>query len=76
MDCSASRLFAYNVVLAGTGCSDSDRVGAGGLDRTGRPWPGSTVVDAALRRYAPRVDSTGRRRANAPDVGAFELRRP
>jgi hypothetical protein len=73
--CSASRLFAYNVVLAGTGCSDSDRVGPAGLDRAGRPGRGSAVVDAALRRYAPRVDATGHRRVGPPDVGALESRR-
>jgi len=73
--CSASRLFAYNVVLAGTGCSDSDRVGPAGLDRTGRPRQGSPVVDTALRRYAPHVDWTGHRRSGPPDVGALEYRR-
>jgi hypothetical protein len=72
--CSAARLFARNVVLRGTRCSTSDRVGPAGLDARGRPRGTSSVVDAALRRYAPTTDSTGRRRAGAPDIGAVEYR--
>ena len=73
--CSASRLFAHNVVLAGTGCTDSDVVGAADLDGRGRPRRDSPSIDAALRRYAPRRDSTGRSRIGPPDIGAIEYRR-
>jgi len=73
--CSASRLFVRNIVVRGTGCSASDRVGPADLDGRGRPRRTSSVVDAALPRYAPRYDSTGRRRAGAPDIGAVEFRR-
>ena len=73
--CSASRLFVRNVVIRGTGCSASDRVGPADLDGRGKPRRTSSVVDAALPRYAPRYDATGRRRAGAPDIGAVEFRR-
>ena len=73
--CSAARLFVRNVVIKGTSCSASDRVGPADLDGGGRPRQASSVVDAALRRYAPRTDSTGRRRTGAPDIGALEYRR-
>jgi hypothetical protein len=73
--CSAARLFSHNVVIDGTGCSPSDRVGPADLDGRGRPRRTSSVVGAALSRYAPRIDSTGRRRIGAPDIGAVEYRR-
>jgi hypothetical protein len=73
--CSAARLFVHNVVIDGTGCSESDLVGPADLDGRSRPRRTSSVVGGALRRYAPRVDSTGRRRVGAPDIGAFEYRR-
>jgi hypothetical protein len=73
--CSAARLFAHNVVIMGTGCSPSDRVGTADLDGSGRPRRLSSVVDAAIPRYAPAIDSTGRRRGRAPDIGAIEYRR-
>ena len=73
--CSAARVFVRNVVIKGTSCSASDSVGPADLDGGGRPRQTSSVVDAALRRYAPRTDSTGRRRAGAPDIGALEYRR-
>jgi hypothetical protein len=73
--CSAARLFAHNIVIHGTSCSASDRVESAGLDGGVRPRHASPVVDAALRRYAPRVDMTGRIRRGAPDIGAFEYRR-
>ena len=72
--CSAARLFARNVVLRGVRCSQSDRLGPADLDARGRPRRTSSVVDAALRRYAPATDSTGNRRAGAPDIGAVEYR--
>ncbi len=72
--CSAARLFAHNVVIKGTGCSASDRVGPADLDGLGRPRRLSSAVDGAIRRYAPRKDSTGRRRTGAPDIGALEHR--
>jgi hypothetical protein len=74
--CSAARLFARNIVLEGTGCSRSDRVGPADLDGLGRPRRTSPAIGAALRRYAPRTDTTGRRRVGAPDIGALEYRRP
>jgi hypothetical protein len=73
--CSAARLFAHNIVIHGTSCSASDRVESAGLDGGVRPRRASPVVDAALRRYAPRVDITGRIRRGAPDIGALEYRR-
>jgi Right handed beta helix region len=72
--CSAARLFARNVVVDGTRCSASDRLGPAGLDARGHPRGTSSVVDAALRRFAPKTDSTGRRRAGPPDIGALEYR--
>src|ERR671923_842810 len=39
-----------------------------------RPRRASPLVDAALGRYAPRVDVTGRVRRGAPDIGALEYR--
>ncbi|HET8741514.1 MAG TPA: right-handed parallel beta-helix repeat-containing protein [Gaiella sp.] len=73
--CSAARLFTHNVMIHGTSCSATDRVGPAGLDGHGRPRRTSTVVDAALPRYAPRIDFTGRIRRGAPDIGALEYRR-
>jgi len=64
-----------NVVLAGSGCSASDIVGKANLDRDGRPTAASTLlIGKASRRYAPRVDFTGRPRDARPDIGAFEYR--
>ena len=73
--CSAAQLFAHNVVIDGTGCSSSDLVGPADLDGSGRPRRLSSVVDAALRLYAPRTDSTGHARIGKPDIGALEYRR-
>jgi hypothetical protein len=70
--CSAAQLFARNIVVRGTTCSASDRNEPAGLDGRGRPRRTSSVVDAALRRYAPRDDLTGRLRRGAPDIGALE----
>jgi hypothetical protein len=72
--CSAAHVFAHNVVIDGTGCSSSDRVGPANLDGNGRPRRRSDVVDAAMRLYAPRTDSTGRPRIGKPDIGALEYR--
>jgi hypothetical protein len=72
--CSSGQRFVNNFVLRGTGCSASDRVGAGRLDGRGRPGAGSAVIDGADRDYAPPRDATGRRRRGAPDIGAFEYR--
>jgi hypothetical protein len=58
--------------VRGTTCSASDRNEPAGLDGRGRPRRTSSVVDAALRRYAPRDDITGRLRRGAPDIGALE----
>jgi hypothetical protein len=73
--CSAARVFARNVVVQGVGCGASDQVGPAALDARGRPRRNSSVVDAALRRYAPPDDLTGRARQGAPDIGAVEFRR-
>jgi hypothetical protein len=73
--CSAARLFTHNVVITGTGCAATDRVGPAGLDARGRPRRASTVVGAALRLYAPTTDATGLRRVGRPDIGALEYRR-
>jgi hypothetical protein len=72
--CSSAQRFIYNVVLRGTGCSSSDRVGPAGLDGRGRPGRGSAVIDGANRHYAPARDTTGRRRSGRPDIGAYEYR--
>jgi hypothetical protein len=72
--CSAALVFAHNVVIDGTGCSSSDRVGPADLDGNGRPQRLSDVVDAAMRLYAPRTDSTGLPRVGKPDIGALEYR--
>jgi hypothetical protein len=73
--CSVARSF-HNVVVRGTRCSLSDRVGAAALDAEGRPTPESTLlVDRADPRQAPPRDFTGHRRVGRPDVGAYELRR-
>ena len=74
--CDEVQRSVRNVVLAGAGCSRSDVVGKAYLDADGRPTAASTLlVGRASRRYAPRVDFTGRPRDAAPDIGAFELRR-
>ena len=65
-----------NVILVGRGCSATDTVGKAYLDPHGRPTAASTLlIGKASRRYAPRLDFTGRPRDRAPDVGAFEYRR-
>ena len=73
--CAETQASVDNVVLQGTGCSRSDRVGDAGLDGRGRPTAGSALlIDRASRRYAPSRDVTGRPRGPAPDIGAYEYR--
>ena len=72
--CAAVRASISNVVVDGTACSASDRVGDPLLDDHHRPTADSTLLlDRANRRYAPRRDITGRRRGASPDIGAYEL---
>jgi hypothetical protein len=71
--CEAARASISNVVVRGVGCSSSDRVGAAGLGVGGRPTGASLrLIDRADRRYAPAKDISGRSRAAAPDIGAYE----
>jgi hypothetical protein len=73
--CEEVQHSARNVVLVGRGCSRSDVAGKAYLDARGRPTAASVLlIGTASRRYAPRVDFTGRPRDAAPDVGAFEYR--
>ena len=74
--CDEVQRSVRNVVLSGHGCSATDVLGKAYLDAEGRPTASSTLLIGrkASRRYAPRVDFTGRRRDRAPDVGAFEYR--
>jgi hypothetical protein len=73
--CSAAQRFADNIVITGTGCSRSDRVGPAGLNGNGRPRPRSIVIGNADPHYAPRTDANGQRRPAAPSIGAYEYRR-
>jgi hypothetical protein len=74
--CFGVRGSLSNVIVRGHRCSPSDRVGPPHLDRRGRPTARSRLlIDTASRRHAPRRDFKGRRRAGAPDVGAFEYAR-
>lgn len=71
--CLGVRGSLSNVIVRGHRCSRSDRVGRPHLDRRGRPTARSRLlIDRASRRYAPRRDIKGRRRAGAPDIGAYE----
>jgi hypothetical protein len=73
--CNAVRSSVSNVVLRGRPCSPSDRVGDAKLDARGRPTAASTLlIGRASRRYAPRIDATGRRRGARADIGAYEYR--
>ncbi|MGH3118835.1 MAG: right-handed parallel beta-helix repeat-containing protein [Gaiellales bacterium] len=71
--CLGVRGSLSNVIVRGHRCSRSDRVGPPHLDRRGRPTARSRLlIDSASRRHAPRRDIKGRRRAGAPDIGAYE----
>ena len=72
--CSAAQRFIDNVVIRGQACSAFEVVGPAELDGRGRPQADSPVIDGANRHYAPARDATGRRRGNAPDIGALEYR--
>jgi hypothetical protein len=73
--CNNARVSESNVVVRGSGCSASDRVGDPHLDALGRPTAASTLlIGRANPRYAPAADITGGLRDAAPDVGAFEFR--
>jgi hypothetical protein len=74
--CSLVKASISNLVLSGTACSRSDRVGDAGLDARGRPTRASRlVIDRASGLYAPSRDRTGRPRGQKPDIGAFEYAR-
>jgi hypothetical protein len=71
--CFGVRGSLSNVIIRGHRCSRSDRVGRVHLDRRGRPTRRSRLlIGKASRGFAPRHDMNGRRRAGAPDIGAFE----
>lgn len=71
--CLGVRGSLSNVIARGHRCSRSDRVGPPHLDGRGRPTVRSRLlIDKASRRHAPRRDIKGRRRAGAPDIGAYE----
>ena len=72
--CNASQRFVANVVLVGRSCKPWDHVGPVGLEASGRPRPGSPLVGAANRHYAPKRDQVGRARAGRPSIGALEPR--
>src|SRR5262249_41628863 len=58
--CSAARLFAHNLVIHGTSCSDTDRVGPAGPDRGGAPGRGAGA-GAPPPRWGPRPSAATRR---------------
>ncbi|HEV2901830.1 MAG TPA: right-handed parallel beta-helix repeat-containing protein [Gaiellaceae bacterium] len=71
--CFGARGSIANVIVRGHRCSRSDQVGPANLDRRGRPTARSRLlIDRANRSHAPGYDMTGRRRAGAPDIGAYE----
>jgi hypothetical protein len=73
--CDEVQRSVRNVILAGRGCSATDVLGKAYLDSDGLPTASSTLlIDKASRRYAPRLDFTGRPRDGSPDIGAFEYR--
>jgi hypothetical protein len=71
--CLGVRGSISNVVVRGHRCSRSDAVGRVYLDRRGRPTARSQLlIDRANPSHAPTYDVTGRRRGDAPDIGAYE----
>jgi len=71
--CNGAAASVSNVVLRGSGCSPSDRVGPAGLDSRARPTAASALlIDHASRRYAPATDLNGSFRRGRPDIGAYE----
>ena len=66
-----------NVVEQGDPCNGDNTLGDPALDALGRPTAGSTlVINRALAEYAVAIDYTGRRRDQAPDIGAYEYVTP
>jgi hypothetical protein len=71
--CFGVRGSLSNLIVRGHRCSRSDIVGPPHLDGRGRPTERSLLlIDQASRGYAPPRDIRGRRRAGAPDIGAYE----
>ena len=72
--CGRDRNSIQDVVVNGTGCSQTDAVGDPMLDPDGRPTLASTmVIDLADRALAPPVDLDGMARVGPPDIGAYEF---
>jgi hypothetical protein len=72
--CGRDRNSIHDVVVAGTGCSQTDAVGDAMLDADGRPTAASTmVIDLADPALAPPADLDGAARVGPPDIGAFEF---
>ena len=72
--CGRDRDSIHDVVVAGTGCSQTDAVGDPMLDANGRPTAASTmVIDLADPTLAPPVDIDGTARVGPPDIGAYEF---
>ena len=72
--CFGARGSIRNVVVSGHRCSRSDEVGPAYLDRGGRPTLRSQLlIDTANWSLAPTHDMGGRRRGEAPDIGAYEF---
>ena len=72
--CFGARGSISNVIVRGHRCSRSDEVGPVNLDRRGRPTLRSQLlIDTANWSLAPTHDMAGRRRGEAPDIGAYEF---
>ena len=72
--CFGTRGSISNVIVRGHRCSRSDEVGPVNLDRGGRPTLRSQLlIDTANWSLAPTHDMAGRRRGEAPDIGAYEF---
>jgi hypothetical protein len=72
--CGRDRRSIQDVVVSGTGCSQTDAVGDPMLDPHGRPTAASTmVIDLANPTFAPPVDIDGTARVGPPDIGAYEF---
>ena len=75
--CSVARAAVSNVVLRGSRCLGSNRLGRAHLDARGRPTAASTLlIDRASRQFGSLRDIDGRPRGPRPDIGAYEFRGP
>ena len=73
--CSVTRAAISNVVLRGSRCLGSNRLGRAHLDASGRPTAKSDLlIDRANRRLGSQRDIVGRPRGDRPDIGAYEYR--